>query len=108
MEVPRLGAESELQMLAYTTAKATLDQSCVCNLHQGSQQHWILNPLGEARDWTCILMDTIQAPNLLSHNGNSKNLFYYLFIYLFIFVFLPFLGPLWHLEVPRLGVESEL
>ena len=32
-----------------------------------------------------------------------------IFIYLFIFVFLPFLGPLsQHMEVPRLGVESEL
>ena len=31
------------------------------------------------------------------------------FIYLFIFVFLPFLGPLLrHMEVPRLGVQSEL
>ena len=32
------------------------------------------------------------------------------FIYVFfIFVFLPFLGlPLWHMEVPRLGVKSEL
>ena len=29
--------------------------------------------------------------------------------YLFIFAFLPFLGPLpQHMEVPRLGVESEL
>ena len=35
-------------------------------------------------------------------------LFIYLFIYLFI-VFLPFLGLLQrHMEVPRLGVESEL
>ena len=35
--------------------------------------------------------------------------FIYLSIYLFIFVFLPFLGPLpWHMEVLRLGVESEL
>ena len=32
-----------------------------------------------------------------------------LFTYLFIFVFLPFLGPLpRYMEVPRLGVESEL
>ena len=32
--------------------------------------------------------------------------FFFLF---FSFVFLPFLGPLpWHMEVPRLGVESEL
>ena len=37
--------------------------------------------------------------------------FFVLFIYLlllFLF-FLPFLGPLlWHMEIPRLGVESEL
>ena len=32
----------------------------------------------------------------------------YVYFY-FIFVFLPFLGTLpWHMEVPRLGVESEL
>ena len=35
--------------------------------------------------------------------------FHFLFIYLFIFVLLPFLEPLpRHMEVPRLGVESEL
>ena len=34
----------------------------------------------------------------------------YLFIYyFFLFFFFPFLGPLpWHMEVPRLGVETEL
>ena len=32
-EVPRLGVESELQLLAYTTATATPDLSCICNLH---------------------------------------------------------------------------
>ena len=31
-----------------------------------------LNLLREARDRTCILMDTSQVHNLLSHNGNSK------------------------------------
>ena len=36
MEVPRLGVELELQLLAYTTAKATA----------------YLNPLSEARDGT--------------------------------------------------------
>ena len=56
MEVPRLGVESELQLLAYTTAIATLDPSCVCNLHHSSWQHWILNPLSKARDRTCNLM----------------------------------------------------
>ena len=34
--------------------------SHVCNLHHSSRQFQILNPLSEARDWTCILMDTSQ------------------------------------------------
>ena len=32
MGVPKLGVESELQLLAYTTATATLDLSCICDL----------------------------------------------------------------------------
>ena len=40
-----LGVESELQLLAYTTATATLDP----------------DPLSEARDWTRILRDTGQT-----------------------------------------------
>ena len=42
MEVPRLGVESELQLLAYTTATAMLDLSCVCDLHHSSQQCRVL------------------------------------------------------------------
>ena len=38
-----------------------LDLSCICNLHHGSRQHQILNPLSEAGDCTCILMDTSQV-----------------------------------------------
>ena len=39
----------------------------------------------------------------------SVRFYLFLLIYLFIFVFLPFLEPLLqHMEVPRLGVESEL
>ena len=60
MEGPMLGAESALQPLAYTTATATLDPSRICNLHHSSQQGWILSPLREARDRTCILMDASQ------------------------------------------------
>uniref|UniRef100_A0A8D1DAL5 Uncharacterized protein n=1 Tax=Sus scrofa TaxID=9823 RepID=A0A8D1DAL5_PIG len=60
MEVPRLGVESELQLPAYTTATATPDPSRVCDLHYSSQQRRILNPLSEARDRTCVLMDTSQ------------------------------------------------
>ena len=58
MEVSRLEVESELQLLAYTTATATPDPSHVCDVHHSSRQHWILNLLGEARDQTCVLIDT--------------------------------------------------
>ena len=68
MEVPRLGVESELQLPVYTTATAMPDPSRICNLHHSSQ---ILNPLSEARDRACVLMDPRQVPNPLSHNGSS-------------------------------------
>ena len=42
----------------YTTATAMLDLSCICDLHRSLRQHWILNPLSEARDRTLTLMDT--------------------------------------------------
>ena len=58
MEVLRLGVESELQLPAYSTATATQDPSCLCDLYHSWQRHWIPNPLSEARDWTCIFMDT--------------------------------------------------
>ena len=58
MEVPRLGVKSELQMPAYSTATATQDLSHVCDLHHGSWQHRVFNPLSEARDQTHVLMDT--------------------------------------------------
>ena len=56
MEAPRLGVESELQLPAYTTATAAQDPSCVCDLHHGSQQRQIINPLSKARDRTRNLM----------------------------------------------------
>ena len=57
MEVPRLGVESELWLLVYTTATAiaTPDLSCICNLHHSSWRRRILNPLHEARVRTCNL-----------------------------------------------------
>ena len=70
-EVPSLGAESELQLLAYTTATATWDPRHIYDLHCSPWQCQILNPLSGARHQTCILMDTSQVLNLLSHNGNS-------------------------------------
>ena len=61
MDIPRLGVESELQLLAYPTATATSDPSQVCDLHHSSQQCWILNPLSEARNWTWVLMNASQV-----------------------------------------------
>ena len=70
-EVPRLGVESELQLPTYTTAIAMPDLNHICNLHHSLWQCWILNPLSEAWDQTCILMDTNRVLNLLGHKGNS-------------------------------------
>ena len=51
MEVPRPGVKLELQLSAYTTAKATWDPSLIGNLHHSS---WCntrsFNPLSRARD----------------------------------------------------------
>ena len=58
MEVPRLGAELELQLPVYTAATAMQDTSLICHLHHSSRQHRILNPLSEARDRTLVFMDT--------------------------------------------------
>ena len=70
MEVPRLGVESELQLLAYDTTTAMQDPILICDLCFSLEQHQILNPLRKARDRTCILRDTSQVPNLLSLSGN--------------------------------------
>ena len=74
MEVPRLGVESELQLLAYTTVRATPDLSHICDLCCSLQPCEILNPLSEARDRTCILWRQCRVRNLLSHNQNSSNI----------------------------------
>ena len=49
-ESPRVGVESEVQLLTYTTATAILGPSRVCSLHHSSWQHQILNSLSRARD----------------------------------------------------------
>ena len=77
MGVLRLGVESGLQLLAYTTATAMQDLSHICDLQCSLLQCWILNPLRETRDWTLILTETSQV--------------------LFVCVTS-------HMEVPRLGV----
>jgi len=47
VEVPRLGVESELHLQATTTATATPDPRCICNLHHSSGRHGVLNPPSE-------------------------------------------------------------
>ena len=51
------GLKSELQLLASTTATAMWDLSLVFDLHHSLWQRQILNPLSEAEDGTCVLMD---------------------------------------------------
>ena len=72
----RARVELEMQLLAYAAATATWDLSCISDLCGSLQQHGILNPLNQARDWRCILMDTGQVLNLMNHNGNSRNKFF--------------------------------
>ena len=69
MEVPRLGVQSEIQPPVYTTATAMQDSSRICDLHHSSQQHWILNPLREARDRTHNLMAPSQIRLLCATTG---------------------------------------
>ena len=58
-----------------------------------------------ARDGTCTTAATqVRILNPLSHKRTPKDC-----VLFFFFVFLPFLGPHpRHMEVPRLGAESEL
>ena len=71
VEGPRLGAAQELQLPAYGTATATWDPSPVCDLPHSSQPHQILNPWSEARDRTCVPMETLRVFYPLSHNTKS-------------------------------------
>ena len=79
MEIPRLGVQSELQLLAYTTATATQDLSRVCDVHHSSQQHQIPDPLSKARDQTHILMVTSQIHFHCATKGTPQ--FELIFVY---------------------------
>ena len=61
MKVPRIGFESELYLLAYATATATPNPSCIYDLCCSLWEHWTLNLLSEARDQTYILRDTVSG-----------------------------------------------
>ena len=74
MEVSRLEVKSELKLLAYATATAAPDPSHICHLHHSLQQGGILNPVGQARDPTYILVDTGWVYNPLSHTGTPQRI----------------------------------
>ena len=76
MDVLRLGVRMELQLPAYATATAMPDPSHICDPHRSSQQPWILKPLSEARDRTCVLMDTSQ---IHFHWATMGTLFFFSF-----------------------------
>ena len=106
VDIPGLGVELELWLPAYTTAMAILDLSHICSLCHSLQQRQILNLLSETRIEPASSWTLCQALNLVSYSGHS-----YIGVrkwYFFVVVF-AILGPtLQHMEVPRLGVESEL
>ena len=102
LEVPRLGAESELQLPTCTTATAAPDLSPSCSLYCSLRQGWILNPLSETKDLTQIFTDILSS----SWATTVTQCVHVLFFFFFFFVFLG-LHPL-HMKAPRLGVELEL
>ena len=103
MEVSRLGVELELQLP--TTATAMPDPSHICDLHHSSQQHRIPDPLSEARDRTLILMILVRYISTEPQWELPKHI-HTLIKKFFSFVFL---GPYpQHMEVPKLGVKSEI
>ena len=75
MEITRLGVQSELHLPAYATATATPDLSCIFDLRYSLWQHWILNTLIEARDQTCVLLDTSRILNLGATMGTPHRAF---------------------------------
>ena len=92
MEVPRLRAESELQLLAYTTATAMWDLIHIGDSLHSSWKHWLINLLRKPRDQTHILMDTSQIHYFWATVGTPFWISYFflsqfssIFIYLFIY-----------------------
>ena len=74
---------------AYATATAMPDTSFICDLHHSSWQCWILNPVNEAMDWTCILMDTRQIRLLWATTG-TPTLYFLITLSNNTWQFLPF------------------
>ena len=72
LEASELGAKLELPLSAYTTATATPDPNCVCDLHWSSRRYQILNPLSGGRDRTRIFMDTSWVHYHWATTGSSR------------------------------------
>ena len=79
MEIPKQRVEWELQLSAYTTATATRDLSCICDLHHSSQHARSLT-LNGARVWTHAPMDASQVRYHCA-TGNSLVFFYIYFLF---------------------------
>ena len=84
---PRLVVPSKLQLPARVTATATPDPTCVCELHHGLWQCWILSPLIEARDRTYNLV----VPGQIHFCCATRELQLFSFIRSFVTVSVPFL-----------------
>ena len=75
---PRLGVESELQLLAYATATARPDPTHSCDLHHSSRQCQSLNPLSKAgiepaTSWILVRFITVEPQQeLLKMKSSSK------------------------------------
>ena len=99
VEVPRLGIEKKLQLLAYATATATRNPSAIfvrAHPNARSLTHWVRPGIKPTSSW--ILVRWTQF--LLSRDGNSSS---------FLFILFFFLGlHLQHMEVSGLEVELEL
>lgn len=104
MEVSRLGAESEVQLQAYSTATVILDPSCLCDLHCSLQQCQILNLLSEAslnshphrhyvRFLTSWATRGIAQPYFLIKHSVLDTFFFGAILFFFFFLFWP---CLWH------------
>ena len=95
MEAPRPGAESELQLPAYTTGMSHRIQGSSATYPAAHGNARSFSPLSKGRDQTHILMDSTSGSTMETP--------------VFTFFFWSFLGPFpRHTEVPRLGVELEL
>ena len=77
MGVPRIGIESEVQLLVTATAMAMQDLSGICKLHS-SQQCRVLHPLSEARDRTHDLMVTSRICFPCATTGTPFFFFFFL------------------------------